>query len=364
MNERQNRVSELIAGYILFEIGSTTLFFIGAEAKQDAWLAMLISAALGFVLVLIYWGTFQMDPKRNLFQLFSHYLGKWPGAMLTILYAVYFAYEASRNLRDLAELAAFALLNRTPLFVITLLAILVIGNSARYGARIALQLCLALLPIVIISYSALILAIIGKGMLSFEYMLPVLEQGMGPVLQAAVPEIISFPFAQTLLFLVYFPLISNTKKLRKSFFLTYGIVALFLTIVNQINVLVLGPTLAEMMTFPLLEVVQLIELAEVFERMDVLFVLVLFIGLGFKVLFFYVGAVTGISEISGTGYKRWVIPVGLFIFASSLTSPNFSHHMWVGIDVVLNQVYPYIQMAIPIFLFLVMLFRRKKRLQP
>lgn len=88
-------------------------------------------------------------------------------------------------------------------------------------------------------------------------------------------------------------MIHDEKKLRRSILVTYGLTALFLILVNQINVLVLGPKLAETLTFPLLQVVQQIELVEVFERMDILFVLVLFIGLGTKLVLFYIGAVAG-----------------------------------------------------------------------
>lgn len=58
------------------------------------------------------------------------------------------------------------------------------------------------------------------------------------------------------------------------------------------NFLVLGPHLVEKSTVPLLQVVQLIEIIDVFERMDVLFVLILFMGLGIKMAAFFVGAVT------------------------------------------------------------------------
>ena len=42
-------------------------------------------------------------------------------------------------------------------------------------------------------------------------------------------------------------------------------------------------------TLPLLQVVQLIEIADVFERIDVLFVLILFLGLGAKMTAFFYG---------------------------------------------------------------------------
>ena len=68
--------------------------------------------------------------------------------------------------------------------------------------------------------------------------------------------------------------------------ITYIITAICLILINQVNILVLGPTLAASSTLPLPQVVQLIEIADVFERIDVLFVLILFLGLGAKMTAF------------------------------------------------------------------------------
>ncbi|WP_334076563.1 endospore germination permease [Paenibacillus sanfengchensis] len=363
MKNEESRLTELIACFVLFEIGSTTLFQIAADAGQDAWLAMLIGSAVGFMLLLLYLWIHKMNPNRSLYEMCVHFYGKWLGKGVGFILVFYFAYESSRNLRDLGELAAFALLNRTPLAVLMLIGILVVGNSVRYGAHIVFLVCLAMLPTVLLSYLLLIFMIIGKGMLHFEYMQPVLENGFGPVISAALPETVSFPFGQSLLFLVFFPMVRKDKNLGKAMLISYICTAVVLTVINQINILVLGPTLTKLTLFPLLQVVQLIEAAEVFERMDVLFVIVLFVGLGTKIIMFYIGAVTGLAQITKIGYRKWVLPIGALIFGASFLSPNFSHHLWVGIDVILNKLDPYFQFGLPLVLLTVMLLRRKKRMQ-
>ncbi|MGG4186075.1 GerAB/ArcD/ProY family transporter [Paenibacillus polymyxa] len=61
-------------------------------------------------------------------------------------------------------------------------------------------------------------------------------------------------------------------------------------------IFVLGSKIAASSTLPLLETVQLIELAEVFERMDALFTLLLFLGLIIKMVAFFNGAVIGLEK--------------------------------------------------------------------
>ncbi|MCK8488392.1 spore germination protein [Paenibacillus sp. MBLB2552] len=359
MNFAKSRLPEFIASFALFEVGSTTLFQIGAEAKQDAWLVMLVAALAGLLLLLMHLFIHRLDPKRDLYELCLTYFGKVAGMFFGSIFAAYFAYEASRNLRDLGELASYVLLNRTPIGIIILIAALVIANSVRYGAKVVFLSCLVMIPFIIVSYFVLISMIAGVGLIHFENMLPGMENGVLPVLKN-VPDVIAFPFGQTVLFLVFFPMIHQQKNMRRAVLVTYGLTAIFLILVNQMNVLVLGPKLAETVTFPLLQSVQLIELVEVFERMDILFVLVLFIGLGTKLVLFYIGAVAGGSRITGTPYKKWVIPFGIAIFGMSFISPNFTHHLWVGIDVVLKW-YPIIQIGLPVILMILMLVRKNKR---
>ncbi|MNC10675.1 hypothetical protein D3C75_583420 [compost metagenome] len=52
-----------------------------------------------------------------------------------------------------------------------------------------------------------------------------------------------------------------------------------LTLLNQTVILVLNPEVAGLTTYPLLTVVQMIYAAQIFERADAFFTLILFIGL-------------------------------------------------------------------------------------
>ncbi|WP_251037324.1 GerAB/ArcD/ProY family transporter [Paenibacillus albidus] len=137
--------------------------------------------------------------------------------------------------------------------------------------------------------------------------------------------------------------------------------AIPLTFINQLIIFVLGPKLAVYSTLPLLETVQLIDLAEVLERMDALFTLLLFLGLGIKLALFFYGAVIGLERITGVGYKKWVLPVAILIYGASFLSPNFTRHIMIGRGVTLNYSSPFFQILLPLLLFTVMLIRKRKK---
>ncbi|WP_123040346.1 GerAB/ArcD/ProY family transporter [Cohnella candidum] len=363
MGKPSVRASELAILLILFEIGSTTLFLQAPKAKQDAWLSMFLAAAGGLLLLALYLVIHKRDPDRDLFDLCKRYLGKYLGTLLGCVFACYFLYEASRNLRDLGELTVLTLLDRTPIAFIMFIALLVIANSARYGLRGIALTCVALFPTLMVSYLILIVLIWNSGLIHVEFMFPLLENGIVPVAREAFPALVSFPFGQTVLFLVFFAYAKKDgakegKGLPKAIVRAYIFVALFLIAINQINILVLGPVLAANCTFPLLESVQLIHFNRPL-RMDPLFTIVLFVGLGIKAVCFLAAAAMGGEKLIGFGFKKWIVVLGAVIYPLAFVSPNLSHHLWLGRVITVKFVSPIFQIALPMLLFAVMLLRRK-----
>ncbi|WP_054939821.1 GerAB/ArcD/ProY family transporter [Paenibacillus ihuae] len=358
MGKHTIRVSELVICLSLFEIGSTTLFFMGSEAKQDAWLAMLIGAFAGLILLILQLSIYSQEPNLDLFQLFRRYTGKYVGSILNFLFVGYFAYETSRNLRDLGEITLLTLLNRTPLWVVSLITILVVANTVRYGYKVFFLMCVILFPGMVVGYIIISILFPATGLLHLEFFYPILENGWMPAFKAAIPEIVSFPFGQVVLFLVFYPHARRAKNLRKAVITVYILTALGLTFLNQLIVLVMGHKLAAFSTLPLLESVQLIRLTEVFERTDALFILLFFLGLGIKMAAFFTGAVIGLERITGIPFKKWVFPMAVVIYGVSFLSPNYTQHIIIGRDITLNMSSPFFQVVLPIILFIMMKIKK------
>lgn len=353
MDNQTTKPASLIACLAVYEVGSTTLFLLAANAKQDAWIAMSLASVAGFILLAMYLAIHRIDPSLDLFALYRAYMGKWLGTAIGFLFVGYFAYESSRNLRDLVELTSQVLLSDTPLIIIAMITIVVVANTARYGARVLLLCSLILFPLVVAGYLLLVFMLAGQHLIHVENMFPILENGWQPIFKAAFPSLISFPFGQTILFLVFFPLVRTSDRgFTRTVFLTYGGVSIFLIAMNQLVLLVLGQSIAERVTFPLLESVQLIEFSQVFERMDIFFVFVLFLGLGLKLAAFFTGAATGLSQLTGLGYRKGVFGIGLLIFGLSFLSPNYTHHIWMG--KVVTSWFTIFQIALPLLLFIAM----------
>ncbi|SET61515.1 endospore germination permease [Paenibacillus sp. NFR01] len=361
-NQSHVRVSELAITFALFEIGSTSLFLIGGDVKQDAWLAMLIGALAGFLLLLIHLTIHRIEPRLDLFQIFQSYTGKSIGGLLSLGFVGYFMLEASRNLRDIAEVTILTLLPETPLWSVMLIIILVVSNTIRYGPETLFLMCIVLFPLITTGYLIIVILLAANGLIHFHFMLPVLEHGWIPILKAAIPGILSFPFGQIVVFLVFYPLTASRRQMGRKMIWTYCGISLFLIFINQINVLVLGPVLASNSALPLLQTVQLIQMTEVLERIDPLFTIILFLSLGIKMATFFNGAAIGTSRITGIKHKKSAALIGAGIYFLGFLSPTYTEFIKVGREIAVKYWWPIFQVALPVLLLMVILIRKSIRM--
>jgi spore germination protein KB len=118
----------------------------------------------------------------------------------------------------------------------------------------------------------------------------------------------------------------------------------------------LGPELSAITALPLLEVVQLIRLANFLERLDVIVTLLLFIGIYVKMTALYMASVFTLNSVTGIAYRYLVMPIGVVIYAASFLEPNNTYHIWIGLGITLKIV-PLFQVVLP-FLMLVVGVRK------
>ena len=74
-----------------------------------------------------------------------------------------------------------------------------------------------------IGYILIVFMFIGSNIIHLERLMPMLENGIQPVLQASLPEVISFPFGQIVVFLMFWSHLDDKKTLsRHPCLLTYS----------------------------------------------------------------------------------------------------------------------------------------------
>ncbi|MCR2804943.1 GerAB/ArcD/ProY family transporter [Paenibacillus soyae] len=330
--------SQLALLIILFLVGSTPLFELGIKAKQDAWLAMSVAAVAGMLLLAVYVKLQKRAPHVGIADLYKFHFGRYIGGAFTVLTSIWLAYESMRNVRDFGELTTMALLGFTPKWIIMLLILLVSAYTASKGIEVFVRVVQLLFPIVVISYAALIMLVFFSGLVKASRLLPVMENGPMPIVRAVFPDLISFPFGQTIVLLVFLSLVKEKDAVGRVSYKSLAIVSLFLVAMNALVMCVLGPELSELTSLPLLQVVQLVRLANFLERLDIIVTLLLYIGLFVKITTLYIASLFTASAVTGISHRNLVFPIGVLIYAMSFLEPNNTYHIWIGLDITLKVV--------------------------
>lgn len=362
MNQNQERVSstQIFFMIILFEIGSTPLFMLGSKAKQDSWMAMSLGALAGFILLLLFLWIQSRSPRKNWMVILQQGFGRIAGIILGLLYCLYFSYESMRNVRDLGELGKLVILPNTPMFL-TMLIFISMGAYAIYkGVNVMFYLAEVLLPFMMVLYAFLIAMLLVLGNVDFTKLMPVLEQGIMPVVQVALPDIVSFPFGQMLVFLMIWPLWNQNGVPVKTTLLGYISVSLFLIFMNILNMAILGPAIATTSQLPFLKSARTISHFIFIERLDLFVTILLFHGLLMKMTLFFFCAVHGVAQLTQRSPRIWVIPIGLIIYGASFIEKDYAQHFAIGLGPSLK-VDILFQIAVPLLLLALLLIRRKQR---
>ena len=77
---------------ILFILGSTLLIGSAGQAKQDAWIAIIIAISWSIILLLMFSRILSLYPGKDLFDILQITFGKFIGKIISIL-MIWFAFH-------------------------------------------------------------------------------------------------------------------------------------------------------------------------------------------------------------------------------------------------------------------------------
>lgn len=129
--------------------------------------------------------------------------------------------------------------------------------------------------------------------------------------------------------------------------------ALLLSFTMALNISVLGADIVRRSPLPLMPTISKISISDFIQRVDIFVVMVLIIGVFFKMSVFFAAALIGISELFGIPYRKMIYPCALIIlFTSILDARSFIEHLDEG-GRLLYMVYPLFIVVIPAILIII-----------
>lgn len=348
----KNRISafQLFSLMTLFQLGTALVVNLGLEARRDAWIAVFLGMGYGLLLFWMLVYLYKLFPDMLPTEYVRILFGKYIGTVIGVMYVVFFTYVTGRDLRDGGALVLSLTLKQTPLVIANTLMIMSVAYVLHKGVEVLARTALIFLAMVMLIGAFSTVLLVLSDVIEPKRLLPILENGIQPILSTFVHQSYAFPFSEVICFAMLLPYLSKSKNGIRAGYLSILLAGVLLSYTSAMNISVLGVNMVERSPLPLMTTVSKTSISDFIQRNDIFIVMTLIIGDFFKVAVYYYAAVIGAAEIFKLEYRKLVYPVGLLVLVISLlVASSLPEHLEEGAKV-LYQVSPLFFVVIPVIL--------------
>ncbi|KWX79862.1 spore gernimation protein [Paenibacillus riograndensis] len=342
----------------VYAVGIVSLPRTIAEKTQtpDVWQGLLLASLFGVGVVFINVKLCQRFPGKTFYELSPLIAGKFISPLINIAFMVYCLMICSLVCRMMAEFLKALALEKTPISMILLPFLLLIGYLTSGGLHAMVRLIELFFPLTLIVY--LLLIILNINHFDIDNLRPVFHQGWRPIFKSLQVVPFSTLGFESMLILTNFMV--NPHKAWKAGGIGYSIaMALYVLMVTMV-IGCMSVEEASRLQWPVVSFAQQIEFPGSFlERFEIFFIILWTIKIFMTTANYYFYAAAGISQLT----QKWnkyidYLPL-ILVFAVSLYPQNFIEidHL----DKVLGYFGMIICAAVPLVLLLIsMVFRIKE----
>jgi spore germination protein KB len=358
LEKGQISAQQLLFLIIGFGYGSATLFTPGGDAHQDAWLAVIIGTIEGILFAVIYLALAKRFPGKTLIEISDVVWGPILGKVFAIAFLIYLFHLGSLVITNAMDFIKFTFLPFTPVSISMLFGVAVCVIAAAAGIEVLARSVTILAIFTTVMFLLLDLLVIPQ--IKLINFLPVLETPLHKLL-AAAHGTATFPFGETVAFLMVIPFVNNHRKFRPAVLMGLAFTGLMFVLAQIRNIGVLGAT-AGYFLYPSFGASSMINIGEVFTRVEIV------IGTNFLITTFIKIAILIYCVMLGTAqvlklksYQTLAIP--LWIIITLIGIHNFAN---VTENVVLaKNYYPFyslpFEVGIPLLTLLMAIIRKLPR---
>lgn len=260
----------------------------------DAWLSVLLGGIIVMTVIVLMVKISQQFPGKTIFQYAGKIVGRVPGAFLCLLLIIYFLILAGFEIRSLAEVTLFFLLEGTPIWAI-ILPFIWVGTYLVYGGINSIARVFQIIfPISIM----ILLICYGFSLRIFDInnLRPVLGNGILPVISGLKSTVLVYSGCEVVMTLVAF--MQRPRQAVKAMLVGIGIpIGLYLlTVVMVIGGISIDSAITS--TWPTIDLIRSFEIPGfLFERMEFPLMVIWLMQMFCNFCSFFFQASLGISQI-------------------------------------------------------------------
>jgi len=336
----------------------------GAEIKQNKLIAYFFSIMITLLIFTMYYTIFKNVNFKSFFETFDFLLGKLLSKIVLIFYALYFAFIAALDTRDIIEFIYLYLLSTTPILLLRVLFLGTIYLSLLHGievmARVA-QLLFNIVFFVFVTFSILII-LVNPEQINIECFFPILEYGFKPLIKPILFMSVSIPFGEFFIIMVIFHHINDKRKVLLTGILAQLGAGFMIVVVFTLNLLILSPETLSYMLSPALRISRRIDIEGFFQRLDFVVIMILLVLSYIKSSLLIYGAnhcLAHVFKIKREVLLYSVICIVIFIF-SIFYFPNYILLLKFSTKFVMPYINTTFEFFIPFILFVLSFLKKGK----
>lgn len=325
-----------------------------ATKTPDAWLTILLGGVIIMGIILLMVKLCQQFPGQTVFQFAGTIVGKFPGKLISLILILNFIVVAGFEIRTLAEVSVFFLLEGTPLEAVVLPFIWVGTYLVLGGINSIARVFQIVLPISIL----VLLVSFGVSLRLFDIdnLRPVLGSGLKPVVQGLKSSILIYAGCEVVLTLIAFMQHPQqaVKAMLGGIAIPFGLY--LLTVVLVIGGLSIDAVITS--TWPTIDLVRSFEVTGFFvERLEFPLMVIWLMQMFCNFCSFFFQASLGCSQLMNVPIRPVIFALVPIIFLSTMIPKSIQGLFSLGDTIGLLGVGMFF--VIPLLLSLIWLIRRK-----
>lgn len=287
--------------------------------EMDAWFSYLLPTAYVFLIAAFFAHLVKHFPGKHIFEIARIVLGKWAGALVSLLILFHTWLVVVRDISTLSKFSSTLLLQHTPIEIMILLPCLLLVYFGRSSIEVIARVNDLFYPLFVIT------VMLMPVMLSNEFFTRLIT----PVLTTP-PLYVGYGSALTLgsagdVFILgaFLHTIYSADEIRSS--IRHGtLLGMFLlTLVIFMTIIVLGPVIPGNFLYPTYNLVQMIHITDFLDRLDIVILTIWFPTLACKIIAIYMALLIGISSLlNSRSYPVINKPVALCTALTAIVSFN------------------------------------------
>ncbi|WP_274653128.1 GerAB/ArcD/ProY family transporter [Paenibacillus humicola] len=345
------------------EFGATVLLTFAPtfeHAKQDVWIAALLSGASALFITYLAVKIGSYFPKMTFVEYTQVLFGKWCGRLIVVPYFIMLFSVIPVIMRQGADFITITLLQETPVWAVLVLIGIITVYVALSGIEGIARSSEFLGPFIYFLLLVLIVALMKD--VNWHYVLPVyVDTGWKEIARGSVYMTGFLGEAVLLIFL--YPFIDSPKGVYRYTLIGVGLAWLFLAMCIVIVLTLFGPDFAEKMWYPAYGAVRFVSLGGFVERIDPVGILIWLYSYIIKLsMYLFITAYSFSQWLKLKKWKRliWLV-VAVGIIGGLLPKNIVSTNMVYAQTVFQMYVLPINMVLIPLLVWIAAAIRARKR---